>query len=229
MYRKHIIAAAQRHQFIPNAVSQSTREQLGVLYTLAAILYQESHGYEVDQGKILPWKNHLVEWGGALGIRNPSLGICQIRADTTAREIEELGLLYDPGTFEKPNTTAIPYMPKDTSYDQIVKALGGDPEHIKRVERLLDPLWAIEYAAANMELATKQVQYSLQWQSHARPNDVLQPWEKMAGWYARGHFDVTLGEYGKGEQDIKFYLDYTYNSRVAIERLDLLGVRSQRP
>lgn len=222
-YRKHIVAAAQRHYFIPQNVSQATPEQLELVYTLAAIIYQESYGYEMDQRKItvggIP--NHAVDWAGEFGVGNPSLGICQIRADTTARDIEEFGLLYDPGTFRSPNTVAIEYTPSYTLQDKFIKSIGGDPEHVKRVERLLKPLWAIEYAAANMELATFQPAYSQPWQSHSRDNDILRPWEKMAGWYARGHFDVTQN----GKNDIKFYLDYTYSSRVAIQNLNLLGIK----
>jgi RHS repeat-associated protein len=225
-YRKHIIAAAQRHSFIPASIAQASREQLDVLYTLAAILYQEHHGQEVRREE---WSGIPVEDIAAyLGIRNPNtgllptIGLCQIRPDTTAVEIETLGLLYQPGTFDEPLTTPVPFEERKDAYPPYAQNVAM----VERVERLLDPLWAIEYAAANMELATKQAQYSQPWMSHSRPDDVLQPWEKMTGWYARGHFNVNLGEYGKGEQDIKFYLDYTYADRVAIERLDVLGIKS---
>jgi hypothetical protein len=234
-YRKHIIAAAQRHSFVPPSIDQSSREQLDVLYTLAAILYQESHGREVRK----------QEWGGVpaediaayLGISSPrtgnlpTIGVCQINLETTAVEIEQAGILYEPGTFDNPLTEAIPFEAETLALQKVKDDLSPidialEVDRISRTNRLLDPLWAIEYAAANMELATKKPDYAQPWPSHARPNDVLQPWEKMAGWYARGHFNVNLSEYGKGEQDIKYYLDYTYSDRVAIEHLDLLGIRS---
>jgi hypothetical protein len=55
----------------------------------------------------------------------------------------------------------------------------------------------------------------------------MQPWEKMTGWYAKGHFDTSIAEYGDVENgDIKAYINYTFDTRNALRNLDLLNIES---
>lgn len=230
-YRKHIIAAAQRHAFVPESVKQANPDQLEILYTLTAILYQETKGYYVRRSQTanLP----LEDVAAYLHIPNPkrnweyvTIGICQINYATTAVEIEQAGILYEPGTFDNPLVEPIQHQEETLGLHQYKDVLSPidfalEADRVNRVNRLLDPLWAIEYAAANMEMATKRQDYSLLWPSHSRPNESLRPWEKMAGYYARGHFDIRE----QGENDITHYLNYTYNTRVALEALDVLNIR----
>lgn len=67
-----------------------------------------------------------------------------------------------------------------------------DKRKWERISRLLDPVWAIEYAAANMEWATRQTDpdFSRPWPHHSQ-NRNLTPWEKMASWYNLGYYGVA--------------------------------------
>jgi hypothetical protein len=55
----------------------------------------------------------------------------------------------------------------------------------------------------------------------------MQPWEKMTGWYAKGHFDTSRAAYGDVDNgDIKVYLDYTLATRNALRNLNMLNIEA---
>jgi RHS repeat-associated protein len=241
-FGKHVVAAAQRHGFAPQKICTASPVQNELMYTLAAIVYRESLGY-AEEG-------HWQEWAAFFKINlapivklvkpdmdpsqleiieeaDYSIGMGQLRPETTARQIEEAGLLYDPGTVDNPSTTATPY--QEPSFGDLVQFIGRDPQSASRVRRLADPVWAIEYAAANMDLARGQpAWFSNPQHPIGRP---MTDWEKMAAWYNTGV--INLEDVSERDREVFWktrlepYLVGTYAARQAIENLDLLGVKSE--
>ena len=241
-YRSHIIAAAQRHSFVPLDICSldENSQQLQVLYALAAIIYRESLGYDKEVskhwefGKVKEW-GMMKEWAARVGVGTdeegglvylgegdpekghlPSVGIAQIRPET-AVQIEQAGLIYEPGPFYDPYTGPLCY--------EVEKEWAWMP-HRKRVGRLLDPIWAIEYAAANMDWATRQEDYRRQIPIYDR---YMADWEKMACWYNRGIIDIWARGVRQEDRDalLYSYLPSTWHTMLAIQGTDLLGVKAE--
>jgi len=219
--REHVVAAAQRHNFVPQRICTASPTQNQLMYTLGAIVYRESLGFD-EEGPPQVWADLF----GA----NFSIGIVQIRPDTTAREIEEADLLYNPGVLDEPLTNPTPYQAPKSFMNQITELLGKDSQGDDRVNRLMDPVWAIEYAAGNMELARRQGAWNSnpQYPALGRP---MMEWEKMAAWYNTGV--INLNDVDEDIREIFWktrlepYLVGTFSAMQAIQNLDLLGVKSK--
>jgi RHS repeat-associated protein len=231
-YRLHIVAAATRHNFVPLSVCTATEAQLELLYTLAAIVYRESYGYDEDVASGMA----LVEEQAArMGFRPPkvneefpfidageipSVGIAQMRPNT-AQELENAGFVYWPGARGTSDEdrglrdriyisgSHLTFQPSDES-----------PlcPHCRRVNRLLDPVWAIEYVAANMDYAQTRDGFNRSW--HHILNRPLEIWERMAAWYNGGIFATEL------KPKAVDYLNGTFSDKSAIRGTDLLGINA---
>jgi RHS repeat-associated protein len=96
-YRKDIVAAAQRHGFMPLLICTANPQQGEFLYTLASIVYRESLGYDQE---VSTFEGTLQEYlaSGALPVPGnlPSIGIGQMRSNT-ALELERAGYILDSG------------------------------------------------------------------------------------------------------------------------------------
>jgi hypothetical protein len=223
--RDHIIAAAVRHGFIPSDVCDANDAQLQKLYALAAVLYQEAHGdyLEWNEEKIFGMSSgyvqHVAAWfwvpvpGTGLP---PSLGIGQIRPGT-AVEIEREGLLHHPGTLDQPNPTPTLLAPEEIpgfAGSQIPGSEDGFSYINWQVVRLTDPLWAIEYTAANLERAEWKIG-DVEYTAMGRP---LSDLERMAAWHNRGYF--------RDGDPVVHYLNIIYAEHLGIMGTDLLGIES---
>jgi hypothetical protein len=226
------MAAATRHNFIPVQICEAPEVQLDLLYTLAAIVYRESYGYdeEIASGEAL-----AAEQAARLGFgpprvdeefpfihagEIPSVGIAQMRPNT-AQQLEEAGYVYWPGARGASDEdrglrdriyisgSHLIFQPSDES-----------PlcPHCRRVGRLLDPVWAIEYVAANMDYSRTKPGFNQS--RHHILNRPLEIWERMAAWYNAGVFDTKL------EPRVVDYLNGTFSDKNAIRGTDLLGINA---
>jgi hypothetical protein len=157
--RKHVVAASQRHSFVPGPICTASASQNQLMYSLGAIVYRESLGYDEE---VASGESSIAEALARRGIsvhsefpylggEIPSVGIGQMRPNT-ALELENAGfvrvpisedekcILIEPNSFEAPDESLI-------------------CPHCQRVDRLLKPVWAIEYVAANMEYARTRPGY----------------------------------------------------------------------
>jgi hypothetical protein len=190
-HRKYIIAAGQRHRLITGDLCSLDPRESQNLYALGGIIYQESVGWYRE-------RNHLdindqpssdprdsgqfQTWLNLFGFGNSSIGVAQIRPETTAREIENDGLLYDPYQSTSNNPVKATFAERPFFQESI--------RHRERISRLLDPVWAIEYAAANLERGTMQLGFD----EPFLQDELGQPmsdWQKMASWYNQGIFNTS--------------------------------------
>jgi RHS repeat-associated protein len=237
-YRFHIIAAARRHSFVTGSVCKATEPQLDLLYTLAAIIYRESYGYDEEVASAEGFASEIL---AGSNIRNPlvkdeagdvefkptegevpSIGIAQMRPET-AFQVEQVGLVYVPGSKDGKwiylNPT--PFNPlEDQGLPFINLPFVGfaNYEPAARLSRLVDPVWAIEYVAANMEFARQQKNYNNS--KHHELGRQLTEWERMAAWYNQGVFDTQQ------RPIVIEYLNGTYKDKQGIRGTDLLGIET---
>jgi hypothetical protein len=117
IYRNALSSAIQRRSF-PNGVIEDKNDEILMVYTLATIIYRENLGQE-------DWQDDAPVT--AISLLDFSIGVAQI-SFSTARKLEELGLLTDPcsSSKDKIDLTRFGTNKKDT------------------VDRLIDPVWAIE-------------------------------------------------------------------------------------
>jgi len=173
--RHHIIAASQRHGFVPSSICTGSASQYQLLYALGAIVYRESLGYDIEISSVYGVPKEIAARFGISGPDGiPSVGIAQMRPNT-ALELESAGFVYvpisddgnwlftNPHPFEAPNEWICP--------------------HCQRVDRLLTPSWAIEYVAANMEYAKTRDGY---YEPQLPGKELIDEWHRMAGWHNRG-------------------------------------------
>ena len=213
-YRHHIIAAAERHFITQSSVCSADAVGLQKTYTLAGVIYQESIGrYREIRGwneKDKPsdsWKDKESVQQITFGLLNTSVGIAQIKDDTGA-DIEASGLLYDPYNAD----TANPTLWVEHPYDQGL--FGTSPT---RLSRLLDPVWAIEYAATNLERATQHPTYG----DYSNEGE----WERMVTFY-RDAKRVSPEQYevSKNIENAQQHKNIIWANMEAIRKLDVLGL-----
>ena len=231
------VAASQRHGFISQKICMASPAQSQLMYALAAIVYRESLGYDEDTGIQGTAEEYLSSGGIRIGTKNvngrdvpvpftgdlPSIGIGQIRPHT-ALDLERAGYVRYPYNGEGINTDPEYKFYGDSFFERLFQ-----PRPYARVaDRLSNPIWAIEYVAANMEFARTRPGYN----SPQLPGKELIPeWERMASWHNRGVVNLAFIQNLDDRERIWFdlsqsYLPGTWGAMRAIEAFDLLGVKS---
>jgi RHS repeat-associated protein len=243
--RDTIVAAAKRHNLISRTLSTSFDwEETAPVYALAAILYNERWGqlnvdrYTVlgtigyptqDVDEVIPdnagltllltvmyltsncrvTPNSLLGLGSIIGIdamigTDVTLGPAQI-SSVTVKELEDEGLLCSPGYGNNPTEC---YTWNGASFNS----------DAMRDINLLSPTFAIEYAAANMELATIQDDFD---KPNKQLTEYIPDWNKQAGWHNKGIVDPG-NPYFPWD-----YIELTFASMEGIKYCDLLGLEGR--
>ena len=155
----------------------------------------------------------------------PSIGIGQMRPNT-AIELESAGYVYVPRSSDGKWTNIEPL---EFGGDSTLELLLQPRPYARVVDRLADPVWAIEYIAANMDYARGRPGFTPP-PDQMPGKELVSEWEKMAGWHNRGV--VNFHYVNKDERELVWtdlklsYLAGTWEAMKRIERFDLLGTRS---
>ena len=80
----------------------------------------------------------------------------------------------------------------------------------------MDPLWAVEYTAANLERAESEIGEV----EYTAFNRNISDLERMAAWHNKGYFDEK-------DQSCTEYLNIIYVDHLGIRGTDLLGVEAK--